>query len=96
MNERIRCLAVIAKQYAIAQKAHKGIEGLFMHDDFVNKFSELIIRDVIDTTIISQFYSPDYEWTMLNNYGLEMEDREFHDPEPDGISVLSQFTKKAN
>lgn len=47
MNERIRTLAIAAKQYAIEQKAHKGIESLFMHDDFVDKFSELIIRECI-------------------------------------------------
>jgi len=39
-------------------------------------FAELIVRDVVETVIRNQGknVSPDFEWVILNNYDLELND----------------------
>ena len=37
------------------------------------KFAELIIRDVVNTVKRTQVVSPDFEWVILNNYELGIE-----------------------
>ena len=67
MKERIKEL----KKQATVTHYH----GLGEIDELnVEKFAELLIRDVVATIKRTQNLSPDFEWSTLNNYDLELED----------------------
>lgn len=64
MNERIKEL--------LEQVGGYGAKAL-MHPDDVEKFAELIVRDVVSTVKRTQPTSPDFEWVILNCYDLDIE-----------------------
>ena len=76
MNQRIKELAEQA-----GLKYHNWItnesnidDGDFKYprlEDY-EKFAELIIRDVVKTVKRTQNTSADFEWVILNNYDLEI------------------------
>lgn len=37
------------------------------------KLAELIVRDVVATVMRTQSSTPDFEWSILNNYDLDIE-----------------------
>jgi hypothetical protein len=52
-------------------------------DMAMEKFSELIVRDVVNTVMRTQSVSPDFEWTILNNYDLVLDPSPLEDqPSP--------------
>lgn len=75
MNERIKELAEQAVDYALsvcdANGCYQGAEYLTVVKE---KFAELIVRDVVDTVKRTQKTSPDFEWTILNNYSLDVKE----------------------
>ena len=40
----------------------------------MEKFAELIVRDVVATVKRTQITSPDFEWVILNNYDIGVEE----------------------
>lgn len=44
------------------------------YDKSLEKFAELLIRDLVDTIKRTQPVGPDFEWSILNNYNLEIKD----------------------
>ena len=44
--------------------------------EFTEKFAELIIRDVVNTIKRTQPTTQDFEWAILNNYNLEVNDEQ--------------------
>lgn len=67
MNQRIKELWYQAVQ------PHTG-DSWSEQSAFMEKFAELIIRDVVDTVIRIQPTTPDFKWSILNNYELELND----------------------
>lgn len=68
MNQRIEELAEQVSLELFNDTAqHRLLNG------FAEKFAELIIRDVIATIKRTQITGPDFEWVILNNYDLEVE-----------------------
>ena len=65
MNERIKQLAEqVDKEFNSPYDRHKAIE----------RFAELIVRDVVTTVKRTQVTSPDFEWAILNNYDFGVEE----------------------
>jgi hypothetical protein len=67
MNERIRELVAQAG-FDPAALERMGVMPQ------AEKFAQLIVRDVLATVKRTQYTSPDFEWAMLNNYDLELEE----------------------
>jgi len=58
-------LSILAKQAGLH-------DDWFIDNPEIEKFAELIIRDVIRTVARTQPVSPDFDWVILNNYDLEV------------------------
>lgn len=69
MNNRINELAKQAT-YTV-----KGVNGCTWGETVsMEKLAELIIRDVVNTIKRTQPTTQDFEWAILNNYDLEVND----------------------
>jgi hypothetical protein len=73
MNDQIRKLAIKA---GIDIRGH--LTGVLIVDEKpdvqdLEKFAELIIRDVVATVKRTQPIHPDLEWVILNNYDLDLD-----------------------
>lgn len=70
MKERIRELMLKADRETLC---HTDDGSPYLVREFdVEKFAELIIRDVVKTVKRTQNTSSDFEWAILNNYDLEI------------------------
>ena len=77
MNERIIELAKkagIKKGKSFVYTTYIELEGHSFSQESLEKFAELIVRDVVKTVKRTQITSPDFEWVILNNYDLEIEE----------------------
>jgi hypothetical protein len=70
MNEQIKKLAGQARLLMFTDD--KG--NHYVSDGNLQRFAELIVRDVVDTVKRTQITSPDFEWAILNNYHLEIKE----------------------
>jgi hypothetical protein len=73
MNERFKELAEQAK-FMAEEEHNRQISYNAELKAFAEKFAELLIRDVVATAMRSQSVGRDFEWVVLNNYGMEIEE----------------------
>jgi hypothetical protein len=70
MNQRIKELA--------EQAGYKPLPGFDLantiEETYLEKFAQLIVRDVVATVKRTQTTSPDFEWAILNNYDIGVEE----------------------
>ena len=75
INEKFKELYSEAAAYAFDQRFIASPDGPRELMDVINeKFAELIVRDVVATVKSTQITSPDFEWVILNNYDIGVEE----------------------
>ena len=75
MNERMIELAEQADLWnGMEPTRREGRYVGYMNVSDVEKFAELIVRDVVATVKRTQPSSPDFEWAILNIYDLEFKE----------------------
>ena len=75
INEKFKELYSEAAAYAFDQRFIASPDGPRELMDVINeKFDELIVRDVVATVKSTQITSPDFEWVILNNYDIGVEE----------------------